>query len=86
MTGDIHLVITGHWFDQVLHRNKDVEYRQIKPRWTKQIWDKRDTLKTVVLHRGYTSTVIRAEIILIDIGPCPYQGWEDDYYRIHFER
>lgn len=21
----------------------------------------------------------------VDIGPCPYAGWEGDYYRIHFE-
>ena len=86
MSGELHLMLHGHWFDQALHGDKRVEYRQIKPRWTKQIWDKRDTLKTVVLHRGYTNNVIRAEITLIDIGPCPYQGWEDDYYRIHFAR
>lgn len=54
------------------------------PRWTKQIWNKRDTLKTFVPHRGYTADVIRTEITKIDIGPCPYAGWDGDYYRVHF--
>ena len=36
-------------------------------------------------HRAYTSTVIVARITKVDIGPCPYQGWDGDFYRIHFE-
>lgn len=80
----LHLMLHGKWFDTTLYGDKRVEYRQIKPRWTKQIWEKRDTLKTIVLHRGYTNNVIRATITKIDIGPCPYPGWDGDYYRIWF--
>jgi hypothetical protein len=80
----LHLMLHGKWFDTTFYDGKRVEYRQIKPHWTKQIWEKRDTLKTVVLHRGYTNNVIRATITKIDIGPCPYPGWEGDYYRIWF--
>lgn len=81
----LHLMLCGWWWDQIRHNGKRIEYRQIKPRWTKQIWEKRETLSSVVLHRGYTATVIRAEITLIDIGPCPYPGWSGDYYRVHFK-
>lgn len=42
----------------------------------------------VTFRRGYsrnwpdlTRTVTR-----IDIGPCPYDGWRGDYFRIHFTR
>lgn len=84
MIGALHLMLHGKWFDATQHGDKRVEYRQIKPRWTKQIWEKRNTLTALVLHRGYTSNVIRATITKIDIGPCPYPGWEGDYYRIHF--
>ena len=80
----LHLTLFYRWFFQVEHGDKRVEYRRMTPRWTKQIWDKRGTLKTVVLHRGYTANVMRAEITLIDVGPCPYKGWDGDYYRIHF--
>ena len=24
-------------------------------------------------------------IVKIDIGPCPYDGWDGEYFRIHFE-
>ena len=25
-------------------------------------------------------------IVKIDIGPCPYDGWDGEYFRIHFEK
>lgn len=82
----LHLMLHGIWFDTVLHGDKRMEYRPMTPRWAKQIWGKRGTLKTLLLHRGYTANVIRAEITLIDVGPCPcpYPGWPGDYYRVHF--
>lgn len=87
MNNLLHLTLFYRWFHEVQCGTppKRVEYRAIKPRWTKQIWDKRETLTHVVLHRGYTKNVIRAEITKIDIGPCPYTGWEGDYYRVHFK-
>lgn len=85
MTGFLHLMLYAKWFAMVSSGLKRVEYRQMTPRWTKQIWEKRDTLKMVVLHRGYTRNTITRDITLIDIGPCPYPGWSGDYYRIHFK-
>lgn len=34
--------------------------------------------------RKYPDIVRR--IVKIDIGPCPYDGWDGDYFRIHFEK
>lgn len=33
-----------------------------------------------------SSPDIVRRVMYIDIGPCPYAGWNGDYYRIHFER
>lgn len=62
---------------------KDVEYRTMTPYWRKRIWERRHELSTLTVARGYTSTTLPREIILIDIGPCPYPGWRGKYYRIH---
>lgn len=64
--------------------NKTVEYRRICPNWTRLIWSRRESIKRVVFHKGYTDTVIECDVLDIDIGPCPYAGWEGNYYRIHF--
>ena len=34
--------------------------------------------------RKYPDIVRR--ITKIDIWPCPYKGWNDNYFRVHFER
>ena len=78
----LHLMLHGKWFDSIVYGDKRIEYRLIKPRWTKQIWERKPT--EMILHRGYTSNIIRVPITLIDIGPCPYVGWDGEYYRIHF--
>ncbi len=81
----LHLMLYTAWYNAVLSGEKHVEYRRITQRWTTQIWDRRASLKTVIFHRGYTATTICGDIVKIDIGPCPYNGWEGDYYRIWFE-
>lgn len=81
----LHLVLTHDWYDML--DRKFVEYREITPKWTKEIWDHRGTLKggTVVFHRGYTSTVTDRMIYEIDKGPCPIEGWDKpEYYRIRY--
>jgi len=80
----IHLVLTVYWFDQVQHGKKFVEYRSMSAFWKKRILDRRDTLKHVVFHRGYTSRTILVDVLAIDVGGCPYPKWNQIYYRIHF--
>lgn len=83
-TETLHLFLKGYWYDQVLYGDKRIEYRAMTSRYLKQIWERRDTLKTLVLHRGYTACVLIAAIVKIDVGPCPYKGWDGEYYRIYF--
>lgn len=78
------LPLTHHWFDQTESGAKTTEYRRIIPRWTRQIWERRFSIQTVVFSRGYSSRRITRKVSHIDIGPCPIPGWDGDYYRIHF--
>lgn len=80
----LHLVLTGHWFGEVASGRKTVEYRKITPHWSQRL-AKRDYTH-VCFSRGYTSKVrITRRITAIDTGPCPYEGWDGIYYRVHFE-
>lgn len=82
----IHLVLTYHWCDETEQGRKDIEYREMTPHWEKLIWERRKRIPTVRFVRGYTSTMMVCPVIKIDVGRCPYPGWDGDYYRIHFEQ
>ena len=36
----LHLTLMKKWFDQILEGSKKIEYREIKPYWTKRLIDK----------------------------------------------
>lgn len=84
---NLHLVLTRHWFDLIASGEKTVEYRAMTPYWRKRIWDKRESLigESVTFARGYTKQTITRRIVAIDTGPCPYDGWGGEYYRVSFE-
>ena len=82
----LHLVLTYHWYDETVKeiKPKRTEYRAMSERWKKIIWDRKDEYTHVRFARGYTSTMKIFEIKNIDIGNCPIENWDDQYYRIHF--
>jgi hypothetical protein len=82
----LHLVLTYHWYDETAHGSKRVEYRAMTPRWRKLIFDKRDEITHVRFARGYTATMQTYKVEKIDVGSCPIDGWDDQYYRIHFKQ
>ena len=83
----LHLVLTYHWFDEILAGRKRCEYRALKRHWAKRIWKRRAEIESVVFSRGYTSTTLERQVVKIDIGPCPYTvGWDGQFYRIHFKQ
>ena len=84
-TSDLHLVLSGYWYREILNGTKRVEYRNICPYWEERIWNKRSEIKSVIFHDGYTSKKIRFAVEKIDIGECPYKGWRGLYYRIFFK-
>lgn len=83
MPKPLHLVLTRYWYEEIRSGRKNIEYRRPTPFWRKRIWDKRDTLKTVVFHRGYTNQNLTRAIEKIDIGPCEYPDWKGQFIRIH---
>lgn len=82
----LHLVLTYHWYDEIDRGAKRIEYRAMSDRWRRQIWDCRHKITHVRFARGYTSTMRTFLVEKIDIGKCPIDGWDGDYYRIHFCR
>jgi hypothetical protein len=83
--GPLNLVLTHHWYDETEAGRKLVEYRKMIPRWTTQIWKRRNQIREVRFLRGFSSRSLTRKVLKIDIGPCPIEGWTDTYYRIHFE-
>lgn len=83
----LRLVLKANWFDRIATGQKTVEYREITPYWQKRIWADRHTLigESVTFSRGYTKRTITRRITAIDTGPCPYDGWDGVYYRVHFD-
>ena len=78
----LHLVLTHHWFDEMIAGRKWTEYRKVTPHWTRLIWDRRDKITHARFSRGYTAQRIIRRVEQITIGPCPYDGWPGQYYRI----
>ena len=78
----VHLVLTYHWFDEMVNLRKHVEYRAMTPHWKRLIWDRRNKIAAARFSRGYTAETIVRPVIGIDVGPCPYNGWDGDYYRL----
>ena len=79
----LHLVLTRHWFDEMVESRKHVEYRAMTPHWNRLIRDRMHEITDVRFSRGYTAETILRPVTGIDIGPCPYDGWDGDYYRIY---
>ena len=82
----LHLVLTHHWFDEILTGRKNVEYRAMSPYWKRLIWERRHKITHVRFQRGYSKSpkTITFPVFLIDVGECPILGWGSRYFRIHF--
>lgn len=83
----LHLVLTRHWFDEVMRGAKWTEYRSLTTVLaTRLLVDADgDGYTHVRFARGYTQTITHDFLITHrDVGPCPYPGWPDQYLRIHY--
>lgn len=80
----VHLVLNFHWYTETTEGGKRIEYRKMSPHWEKLIWERRDSITHVRFSKGYTSEVTTYKVDKIDIGKCPIEGWDGEYYRIHF--
>lgn len=50
----LHLVLTGHWYDEIKQGKKRIEYRQMKAHWINRILKDKEAWTHVCFHRAYT--------------------------------
>lgn len=84
---DLVLNMKREWLAKVWNGEKTVEYRERKPYWDRRIGDwvgKRG--KFVLMVWGYRrdTPAVLLQVDRVDIGKCPYEGWDGEYYRLHF--
>lgn len=95
----LHLVLAYKWYDMIEAGEKVVEYRAMSDHWRKRLelgrleaggisrrsGKKRGRGYTHVrFARGYTARTQIFGIRKIDVGSCPYDGWDGDFFRILF--
>ena len=88
---DLFLPLTRKWFAKIWNGEKRTEYREVKPYWKErrnlESWVGDNRQRFIMFMIGYAKTGPRmlAQTKGVDIGQCPYPGWNGDYYRIRFE-
>lgn len=53
----LHLTLLRKWFDEIASGKKKIEYREIKPYWTKRLFDNEGLLKKydfIIFKNGYS--------------------------------
>ena len=79
MTTTLHLTLHRKWFKQILEEKKKIEYREIKPFWTKRLFDEDGKPKKydlILFRNGYSkdAPIMKIEFKGISI---------TDNYEIH---
>lgn len=86
---DLVLPLKRQWFAKIWNGEKHVEYREVKPYWTRRIgaWVGDGKPHFILFQIGYAKDGPRilAQTACIDIGKCDIPGWRGDYYRIVFD-
>ena len=84
---DLILHLSRKWFAEIAAGRKCVEFREKKPYWDKRIggWLV-PGIRFVEFRLGYARAQYRmlAQVGKVDVGQCPYEGWDGDYYRLRF--
>jgi len=74
----LHLTLHKKWFDEILNGTKKIEYREIKPYWTKRLLDDEKPKKfDIILFRngyGKKSPQMKVEFLGVRV--------KDDKYNI----
>jgi len=74
----LHLTLKKKWFDQILAGTKKIEYREIKPYWTKRLFDDKGEAKKfdiIEFRNGYSKGCrrIRVEFKGLRVGKKNYE-------------
>lgn len=79
------LNLTRRWFDAIRDGGKRTEYRAATPYWAARL-GRLGEGSTILFRPGYARSAedLLARVVSVDVGPCPYPGWDGDYFRIRF--
>lgn len=84
---DLVLNMRREWLAKVWNGEKTVEYRERKPYWDRRIggWVGQRG-KFVLMVWGYRrdTPAVLLQVDKVDVGTCPYEGRDGEYYRLHF--
>ncbi len=85
-----HLSFKRKWFAKIWNGDKRIEYRSVCPRYKRLAdWVGKGCSRGVfmVFYIGMMKTGPRLLVAIdsIDIGRCPLDGFDGDYYRIKFD-
>lgn len=61
----LHLTLKKRWFDEILAGTKNVEYREIKPYWTKRLFDENGKPKSydfILFRNGYSKDARKMKV------------------------
>ena len=69
----LYLTLKKKWFDQILAKTKKIEYREIKPYWTKRLFDsagKPKKFDIIEFRNGYSKDArkMRVEFKGVNVG------------------
>ena len=86
---DYSLSFKRKWFAKIWNGEKTIEYRAVSPRYRRLAdWVGKGRSRGVFMmfYIGMMSTGPRllVQVSKIDVGKCPIEGFDGDYYRIHF--
>ena len=85
---DYFLSFKRKWFAKVWNGEKTIEYRAVTQKYKKlATWIGKSRGVFMVFYIGMMNTGPRllVQVKKIDVGKCPIEGFDGDYYRIHFE-
>lgn len=81
----LHLTLKKKWFDQIMEGKKKVEYREIKPYWTKRLCNPDGTYKHfdyIIFKNGYSKTVPWIIVKHEGMSQGYYSEWDKRVYCI----
>lgn len=84
-TNTVTTTLERQWFAQIVDRKKRVEYRQIKPYWTKTLRNVKPPFR-LVLRNGMTPPVPVLTVRIDRIVPSPWGKKRSGIYALHIGR
>jgi len=85
---DYCLSLKRKWFAKIWNGEKTIEYRRVTPKYRKLatwIGEARGVFMMFYIGMMKTGPRMLVQVSKIDVGPCPLEGFDGEYYRIHFD-